>query len=89
MLSLPVLIARLINAHWHLLALRISEYLGLDQVHRFLHSSFVVLLYSFFSQICTPFDSRDHSRSISRLLWTDSIGGWLVKHAENGFTFLY
>ncbi|CAM6111380.1 unnamed protein product [Calypogeia fissa] len=30
-LSLPVLIARLINAHWHLLALRISEYLGLDQ----------------------------------------------------------
>lgn len=32
LLTPSVLIARLINAHRHLLALRISEYLGMNQV---------------------------------------------------------
>lgn len=31
-LTAPVLVSRLINAHHHLLALRLSEYLGLNQV---------------------------------------------------------
>ncbi|XP_037491912.1 protein VACUOLELESS1 isoform X1 [Jatropha curcas] len=45
-LTAPVLIGRLINAHQHLLALRIAEYLGMNQVSfEYNHDCLVVIFY--------------------------------------------
>lgn len=57
LLTSSVLIARLINAHQHLLALRISEYLGMNQVFAFSLALILLLTFILFQWIIASVDT--------------------------------
>jgi len=64
-LTAPVLISHLINAHHHLLALRLFEYLGLNQVTSLAKKIFVLSLLSFNSLM-------NQKETLPEFLWLSS-----------------